>query len=74
MSANFAAIFRVRCSPPPPTRIGGPPGWTGRGTFSASSIRWYRPVKDGRSSVNIARAIVSASSRRSIRSRIGGKS
>ncbi len=39
MSACFAAIFSVRCSPPPPTRIGGPPGWIGRGTFSACSIR-----------------------------------
>src|ERR1035437_4367388 len=39
MSANCAASLRVRFSPPPPTRIFGPPRWIGRGTLRARSIR-----------------------------------
>ena len=35
------AISRsVLRSPPPPTRIGGPPGWTGCGTLIAPSMWW----------------------------------
>ena len=36
MSAYLAAILSVRCSPPPPTRIGGPPAWIGFGMLRMS--------------------------------------
>ena len=39
MSANLAAMRSVRCSPPPPTRMGGPAAWIGRGLLSASWMR-----------------------------------
>src|SRR5581483_8484429 len=38
-SAYWATNRRVRRSPPPPTRIGMPPGRIGRGTLSASRAR-----------------------------------
>ncbi len=39
MSAYCATSRSVRFSPLPPTMMRGPFGWTGRGMFSAFSIR-----------------------------------
>ena len=60
-------------SPLPPMRIGMSPR-SGFGLLSAPWTLWWVPSTVARSSVNMARAIRSASSRRSKRSFSGGKS
>ena len=71
-SPYWATKRSVLRSPLPPMRIGMSPR-SGFGLLSAPWTLWWVPSTVARSSVNIARAIRSVSSRRSKRSLSGGK-